>query len=130
MVSATEEVPEELAQQGMVDLGQLAIQLEVPLGHIGRVVGAVDQHVVPRLVAGWLRLVVLISGLIRLTVRVDRHDHSPIIVAFVMHQLPGLESGGRVFHGGPLAAPVRLNLAARAADWSAGSSRPSRSCRR
>ena len=72
-----------LINQGMHNLFAAGVRFQIFLGGIRRLRPAVDQNVIPGLVAGRLRAVVFIPGLIRLAVFIHFRNHPPVAVPAV-----------------------------------------------
>ena len=67
--------------------------LQTGLRRIGDLLPAVDQNVVPGLVALWLTSIGKIPVVVGLTGQVKGHDHTPIVIAPVTDELTRLKLG-------------------------------------
>ena len=82
------------ADRRMIDGAARGVGLQVALGDIGRVLGIVDQHVVPGLVLGRLAArhgVIPLVGTLKGGIDVD--DDAPVIEQLVVDQLADPEMG-------------------------------------
>ena len=93
------ELTAQRGHQRVADRLTAVVRLEVSLGHVGRVVSPVDEHVIPRAVLRRARprhqLVPLVGALKR---GIDVEDDTPVVELRVVDDLADEEPGG-VLHG-------------------------------
>lgn len=86
LVAAVFEVREVTTEPGVVDGLPAGVFLEVGLGDVSAETAAVvDEHVIPRLLAGRLGLVGIIPRVARHAAGIDRDDDTAIAVVLVGH---------------------------------------------
>ena len=98
-IAVIREIGEVNLHVGMADRLFAFVGLQITLGDIGLHVAAVDENVIPRPVlgrAGTRRA--LIPGIAAIELGVDVDDHTAIIEAFVVNQLPNAELCRREWH--------------------------------
>lgn len=78
---------EVVLDQGMVDRINARVGHEIRFGGVGGGRCPVDQHMIPRLVQVWLRLVRHVPTVIGHTPQVDRGDYPTVAVASVSNEL-------------------------------------------